>query len=97
MHAMHQVGIHPTISKDPIYDHEIYTVKKKQNIIHSLLCLLRLQRNPLLLSATVGLLSSWSFTAYLHNILINFTLTQPSLVKSKFATHPRYIAIMEII
>ena len=29
MHVMHQVGIHPTIPKDPAHDHERYTVRKK--------------------------------------------------------------------
>ena len=94
---MHQVGIHPTILKDPVHDHDRYTVRKKQQtIIHPLLCLFRLQRNPLLLSTIVGLLSLSSFTTYLPNILKNVTMTHPSLFKSKLATRPRYIVIIEI-
>ena len=69
MHVQHQKGISQTIPKDPIDDHKTHIVRRKK-YYYSLLCLLPLQRNPHLPSATVGLLSSPSATANLHTIHI---------------------------
>ena len=83
----------PTIPKDTIYGYKTYTVRKR-NQQHSLLCVLPLQRNPHLPSATAGLLSSSSATVNLHAIHKTFTLTHPSIDKFKCATHPRYLVII---
>ena len=60
----------------------------------SLLCLLPVQRNPHLPSSTEDLLNSHFNSANLHTIPKNFTLIHQSINKSKYVTHPRYIAII---
>ena len=68
---------------------EIEKPKKKKNTqYHSLLCLLPLQRNLHLLSATVGLLSLPSADVNLHIISKTFALKHPRIAKSEFETHP---------
>lgn len=71
--------------------------EKEEKKHHSLLSLLPFQRNPHLPSATGCLLSSPSAPTNLHSIFKTFTLTQPSMDKTIFATHPRYIVTIEII
>ena len=69
--------------------------KGKKRNFHSLLCLLPRSRNLNLPSAIVGLFSLASATLYWHIFLTKFTLTCQSINKSKYKTHPRYIAIIE--
>ena len=57
-----------------------------------LLCLLKLQRNPDLPSATIALSSLPSVSTNLQT----FRSTHPSIYKSKFATHSRYTVIIRI-
>ena len=53
MDVQHQKEFPATIQKDPIYDHEIHAVRKRENIktkniqYHSFLCLQPLQKNIL--------------------------------------------------
>ena len=53
------------------------------------------QRNSDPPSSTEGLLSLLSANENLHIIHITFTLTYPSINKSKYKTHPRCIVIFE--
>ena len=86
MHAHHQSP--STIPKDPIDDHEIYTMSKRGKIKRIKKYTLSfpslpVQRNPHLTSAIAGFLSSPSATASLHTIHKNFTLIYPSTSKSE--------------
>ena len=80
-----------TIPKDPLDNHETYTVREKIMIkkhYHYLLCPLPLQINLPLPSATAGLHNLPSATANLYTILRTFTSTDPRIDKPKFGhTH----------
>ena len=75
MQVQYQKGIPPTIPKNPVDDHNTCTVTKKiHKDYHFLLCLLLLQRNQHLSSATVGFLSLSSVTANLQTLRKTFPL-----------------------
>ena len=84
----HQKRICSTFTKDPIDDYKTYAVWKNisaQNIF----CLLSLQRNQHLLSATVGLVGLLFATAKLHSVCKTFTLTHSNTEKYKFVNYSR--------
>ena len=95
MQVQHQKWITPTISKDPVDDHNTYTEKKNTYTHYSLLYLQLLQRNQHLPSPNVGLLSPLSVTANLRSVCKTFNLTHPGTEKFKFAKHPRYRELLE--
>ena len=70
--------------------------RKEKKPTSSLLCLLKLQINPHLRSATIALPSLPSVTTNLQTIYKTFISKHPSIYKSKFATHTRYTVIIRI-
>lgn len=94
MHVQYQKGIPPTVPKDPIDDHETYTVwkekkEKKKKIIPSLPTAFVNKSSPTLCYRMPPQFTLQT-TKNLHTIHKIFTLTHSSLNKFKFAIHLRY-------
>ena len=71
----------------------IHSEKKKRSKHHSLLCLLPTQRKPHFFYHCRSPQFVFSF-ANIKTIHKSVTMTHPSVDKSKFATHPKYIVIL---
>ena len=69
--------------------------QREKKILLFLFCLLPPQRNSDEDSATAGIITLPLVNADLHIIPKTFTLTYPSINKSKYKTHPKYIVIVE--
>ena len=67
----------------------------EKKILLFLFCLLQPQRNSAVDSATAGMITLPLTNADLHIIPKIFALTDPSIEKSKYKTHPKYIVIVE--